>query len=95
MMKARPSQQSNQSINSSSGTHNITDSIDSGKPVGKNSELMSRLARGEKVEVSKKDMLKLTNKNYEMLPEVRKKKEDERKKEEMRERMKQVKELEK
>lgn len=56
---------------------------------------MSRLARGEKVEVSKKDMLKLTNKNYEMLPEVRKKKEDERKKEEMRERMKQVKELEK
>lgn len=95
MMKARPSQQSNQSINSSDGTHNITDSIDSGKPVGKNSELMSRLARGEKVEVSKKDMLKLTNKNYEMLPEVRKKKEDERKKEEMRERMKQVKELEK
>ena len=50
--------------------------------------MMSRLARGEKVEVSKKDMLKLTNKNYEQLPEVRKKKEDEKKKEEMRERMK-------
>ena len=75
--------------------HNITDSIDSGKLTGKNSELMSRLARGEKVEVSKKDMLKLTNKNYEQLPEVRKKKEEEKKKEEMRERMKQVKELEK
>jgi hypothetical protein len=49
---------------------------------------MSRLARGVKIEVSKKDMLKLTNKNYEQLPEVRKKKEDEKKKEEMRERMK-------
>ena len=68
--------------------HTITDTIDSGKLNGKNSELMSRLARGEKVEVSKKDMLKLTIKNYEQLPEVRKKKEDEKKKEEMRERMK-------
>lgn len=45
--------------------------------------------------MSKKEMLKLTNKNYEMLPEVRKKKEEERKKEEMRDRMRQVKELEK
>jgi hypothetical protein len=66
----------------------VQDSIDSGKITGKSSELMSRLARGEKVEVSKKDMLKLTNKNYEQLPEVRKKKEEEKKKEEMRERMK-------
>jgi len=56
---------------------------------------MSRLARGQKAEVNKKDMLKLTNKNYEMLPEVRKKKDDERKKEELKERMKQVKALEK
>jgi len=48
---------------------------------------MSRLAKGEKAEVSKKDMLKLTNKNYEMLPEVRKKKEEEKKKEEMRDRL--------
>jgi ALMS motif len=68
--------------------HNVGDFIDSGKLTGKNSELMSRLARGEKVEVSKKDMLRLTNKNYEQLPEVRKKKEEEKKKEEMRERMK-------
>lgn len=30
-----------------------------------NSELMQRLARGEKAEVNKKEMLKLTNKNYE------------------------------
>ena len=56
---------------------------------------MQRLARGEKAEVSKKEMLKLTNKNYEMLPEVRKKREEERKREEMKERIKQVKELEK
>lgn len=68
MMKARPSQQSNLSINSSNNggaVNNFADSIDSGKLTGKNSELMSRLARGEKIEVSKKDMLKLTNKNYE------------------------------
>ena len=42
---------------------------------------MSRLATGSKSEISKKDMLKLTNKNYENLPEVRKKKEEEQKKE--------------
>ena len=58
-------------------------------------KLMSRLAKGEKAEVNKKDMLKLTSKNYELLPEVRKKKEQEMKKEEMKARMKQVKELEK
>jgi len=56
---------------------------------------MHRLARGEKAEVSKKDMLKLTAKNYEQLPEVKKKREADKKKEEMKERMKQVKELEK
>jgi len=61
--------------------------MDSGKGLPKNAELMSRLARGEKAEVSKKEMLKLTSKNYELLPEVRKKKEEERKKEEMKERM--------
>jgi len=49
---------------------------------------MSRLAKGEKAEVNKKEMLKLTTKNYELLPEVKKKKEDERKKEELKERMK-------
>jgi hypothetical protein len=56
---------------------------------------MSRLAKGEKATVDKKDMLKLTSKNYELLPEVKKKKDEERKKEELKERMKQVKELEK
>ena len=39
-------------------------------------------------------MLKLTNKNYDQLPEVRLRKEEERKKEEFKNRMKQVKELE-
>jgi hypothetical protein len=39
-------------------------------------------------------MLKLTNKNYELLLEVCKKKEEELKKEELKERMRQVKELE-
>ena len=43
--------------------------------------LMSRLATGAKPDISKKDMLKLTNKNYENLPEVRRKKEEEAKKE--------------
>lgn len=37
---------------------------------------MSRLAKGEKIEVDKKEMLKLTNKNYELLPEVKKKREE-------------------
>jgi hypothetical protein len=32
---------------------------------------MSRLARGEKAEVSRKEMLKLTSKNYDNLPEVK------------------------
>ena len=55
---------------------------------------MTRLARGEKIQVSKKDMLKLTSKNYDQLPEVQKQKEERRKREEFKERMKQVKELE-
>ena len=45
-------------------------------------ELMSRLASGTKVEVNKKEMLKLTSKNYENLPDVKKKREEQRKKEE-------------
>lgn len=49
---------------------------------------MSRLAKGEKTEITKKDMLKLTTKNYELLPEVKKKKEEERKKQELKDRMK-------
>lgn len=41
---------------------------------------MQRLAKGEKSSISKKDMLKLTNKNYEQLPEIKKKKEEDKKK---------------
>ncbi len=51
------------------------------------------LAKGEKGEVNKKDMLKLTCKNYELLPEVKRKKEEEQKKMELMNRMKLVKEL--
>lgn len=64
-------------------------------PFHQKAALMSRLATGSKPEISKKDMLKLTNKNYENLPEVRKKKEEEMKKEQMRQRLAQVKEQEK
>jgi hypothetical protein len=49
--------------------------------------LMSRLASGNKTEVNKKEMLKLTNKNYENLPEVKKRKEEEKKKEEAKKRL--------
>ena len=55
---------------------------------------MARLAKGGRVEVNKKEMYKLTNKNYDLLPEVKKKKEEEEKKEQFKNRMKQVKELE-
>ena len=47
-------------------------------------ELMDRLAKGTRAEVSKKEMKKLTSKNYENLPEVKKRKEEERKKEEFK-----------
>ena len=87
MMKPKTSTLSSQS----SGTQVIEEPH---QPRGKKGELMSRLARGEKASVSKEDMLKLTSKNYENLPEVRKKREAERKKEEQRDRMRQVKELE-
>ena len=47
-------------------------------------ELMDRLAKGGRVEVNKKEMKALTTKNYENLPEVKKRKEAERKKEEFK-----------
>lgn len=37
---------------------------------------MKRLSTGEKVKVDKKEMKELTNKNYELLPEVKKKKDE-------------------
>ena len=58
-------------------------------------QLQSRLAKGEKAEVSKKEMFSLTNKNYSNLPEVAKKKEDEKKKEDFKKRMELKKEYDK
>eukprot|EP01022_Parablepharisma_sp_SALTPOND_P022907 TRINITY_DN469_c0_g2_i1.p1 TRINITY_DN469_c0_g2~~TRINITY_DN469_c0_g2_i1.p1 ORF type:complete len:721 (+),score=165.62 TRINITY_DN469_c0_g2_i1:4055-6217(+) len=57
--------------------------------------LLARLAAGKKPEITREDMLKLTNKNYEQLPEVKRKREEERKKQELKERIKNAKELEK
>ena len=88
MKRPTKTQTSQSSVEHNNGLQNSASSQqDTLKSQSKNQELMSRLAKGEKAEVSKKDMLKLTNKNYEMLPEVRKKKEEEKKKEEMRDRL--------
>ena len=46
-------------------------------------ELLSRLASGQKALVDKKEMKKLTRTNYENLPEVRQRKEDAKKREEL------------
>ena len=40
---------------------------------------MERLARGKRTQVNKKEMKKLTNKNYQNLPEIKRKKDEERK----------------
>ena len=45
----------------------------------KSSNLMSRLAKGEKVQIDRKSMRRLTIKNYEKLPEIIQKKEAEKK----------------
>ncbi len=72
-----------------------------------NPDLLNRLAFGTrakviicflvhthmKFQVSKEEMKALNSKNYELLPEVRKKKEEEKKKEEMRKRLEKAKEL--
>ena len=49
----------------------------------KQMDLLNRLATGAKVNIDKKAMKKLTNKNYEKLPEIRKQKEDAKKQEEL------------
>ena len=55
---------------------------------------MSRLIKGEKPSVDKKEMKQLTKKNYHQLPEVLKKREEDKKKEEQRLRREKVKEFE-
>ena len=57
-------------------------------------ELMDRLAKGARAEISKREMKALTTKNYENLPEVRKRKEEEKKKEEFKQRQQKARELE-
>jgi hypothetical protein len=57
--------------------------------------LMSRLASGSKADIKKSDMFKLTNKNYENLPEVKRKKEEEKKKEDRKRQVQLAKEMEK
>ncbi|OMJ89113.1 hypothetical protein SteCoe_8840 [Stentor coeruleus] len=49
--------------------------------------LMERLATGQRVRVSKEEMLKLNKKNYQQLPEVRKKQEEELKRLEKQQRI--------
>mmetsp|Transcript_7464 Transcript_7464/g.10586 ORF Transcript_7464/g.10586 Transcript_7464/m.10586 type:complete len:98 (+) Transcript_7464:3259-3552(+) len=88
MMK--PSGLSKRNTESSVAAESQQDSAHKKMPV----ELMDRLAKGTRVEVSKKEMKALTTKNYENLPEVKKKREEERKKEEFKLRQQRAKELE-
>jgi ALMS motif len=44
--------------------------------------LLGRLAAGKKTQIDRKEMKRLTNKNYNNLPEIKKKREEELKKQE-------------
>jgi hypothetical protein len=55
---------------------------------------MSRLAKGLKAPISQDAMLELTSKNYALLPEVVKKREEQKKKDDMLKRIQLVKQLE-
>ena len=46
---------------------------------GPNPDLMDRLAGGKRTAVNKKEMKKLTKANYQNLPEIKRKKDEERK----------------
>ena len=59
------------------------------------SELLDRLAAGSKAKVTKKEMLELTSKNYQALPEVVRKREEEAKRNDAQQRLAQRKEYEK
>jgi hypothetical protein len=58
-----------------------------------NPELLSRLCMGGKAKVDKKDMLALTRKNYNLLPEIQKKRTEVNKTETFKERARKVKEM--
>lgn len=51
-----------------------------------NPELLSRLAKGEKAQVNREEMLQLTNKNYNNLPEVKKRREEQARKDDIKKR---------
>ena len=57
-------------------------------------ELIRRLIKGERVKVSKKEMYELTKKNYDLLPEVKLKKEMQEKQQQHKERIEQIRRLE-
>ena len=59
------------------------------------SELMERLATGQRVKITKEEMMKLNKKNYKMLPEVKKRQEEEQKKLEKQQRIQKAKDYEK
>ena len=61
-------------------------SLNEEKKKESHTELMARLASGQKQTVSVKEMKRMTNKNYENLPEIKKRKDEERKKEEFKQR---------
>ena len=56
----------------------------------RDNDLMNRLINGKKAKVSQADMKKLTSKNYENLPEIKKKKEEKIKKEQEAERRRKI-----
>jgi len=58
-------------------------------------KLLERLRTGEKVKMSKEEMRKLTKKNYDLLPEVKMRREQERKKEELKMRIDRARKYEK
>ena len=59
------------------------------------SELMERLATGQRVKITKEEMIKLNKKNYKMLPEVKKRQEDDKKKLEKQQRIQNAKDYDK
>ena len=56
-------------------------------------ELLDRLSHGRQAKIEKKDMLALTTKNYNLLPEIMRKKKEANKKDFIKERAKKVKEM--
>ena len=58
-------------------------------------DLMDRLASGKRTVVNKKDMQKLSKKNYQNLPEIKRKKDEERKKLEAQENKEKIRQYQK